>query len=118
MRLTILLILIATSALCRVQADPATDMWKSPMWNDAMSSDMWDTDTSSINQPGFNAGFKHGYQSTTQSKTDSLVAPLAPLPPVAPIPNIRSGPRGDFERGYLTGQRRAEVDIRTSSPAP
>jgi len=88
------------------------------MWNDAMSSDMWSTDTSSINPPGFNAGFKRGYQSTAQSRTDSLVAPLAPLPPIAPIPPIRSGPRGDFERGYLTGQRRAEKDTKTSSPAP
>ncbi len=112
MRLAILLILGMTSALCR--ADPATDMWHSPMWNDAMSSDMWDTDTSSINPPGFNAGFKHGYQSTVQSKTDSLVRPLAPLPPIAPLPNIRSGPRGDYERGYLIGQARG--DRRTSSP--
>ncbi len=116
MRLTILLILIATSALCRVQADPATDMWRSPMWNDAMSSDMWNTDTSSINPPGFNAGFKHGYQSSVQSKTDSLVRPLAPLPPIAPLPNIRSGPRGDYERGYLIGQARG--DRRTRSPSP
>ena len=60
MRLAILLILGMTAALCR--ADPATDMWRSPMWNDALSSDMWNTDTSSINPPGFNAGFKHGYQ--------------------------------------------------------
>lgn len=114
MRLAILLILGMTAALCR--ADPATDMWNSPMWNDALSSDMWDTDTSSINPPGFNAGFKHGYQSTVQSNTDSLVRPLAPLPPIAPLPNIRSGPRGDYERGYLIGQARG--DRRTRSPSP
>ena len=116
MRLTILLILIATSALCRVQADPATDMWASPMWNNALSSPMWNTDTSSINTRAFNSGFRLGYQSTVQSKTDSLVRPLAPLPPIAPLPNIRSGPRGDFERGYLIGQRRG--DRRTRSPSP
>ena len=114
MRLAILLILGMTAALCR--ADPASDMWVSPMWNDAMSSDMWTTDKSSINPPRYNAGFKRGYESTAQSKTDSLVTPLAPLPPIAPIPPIRSGPRDDFERGYLTGQSRAEKDIKTLSP--
>lgn len=112
MRLTILLILMASP----VMADPATDMWVSPMWNDAMSSPMWNTDKSSINTRAFNSGFRLGYQSTVQSKTDSLVRPLAPLPPIAPLPNIRSGPRGDFERGYLIGQRRG--DRKTRSPSP
>ena len=69
MRLTILLILMASP----VMADPANDMWRSPMWNDAMSSPMWNTDTSSINTRAFNSGFRLGYQSTVQRKTDSLV---------------------------------------------
>lgn len=110
MRLTILLILIASP----VMADPAHDMWRSPMWNNAMSSPMWDTDTSSINPPGFNAGFKRGYQSSVQRRLNSLVAPLAPLPPIAPLKSIRTGPISDYEQGYLTGQARG--DRRTSSP--
>jgi hypothetical protein len=113
MRLTILLILIASPVMAD---DAAHDMWRSPMWNDAMSSPMWNTDTSSINTRAFNSGFRLGYQSTVQRKTDSLVRPLAPLPPIAPLPNIRSGTRGDFERGYLIGQARG--DRKTRSPSP
>ncbi len=114
MRLAILLILGMTAALCR--ADPATDMWASPMWNNALSSPMWSTDTSSINTRAFNSGFRRGYQSSVQRRTNSLVAPLAPLPPIAPLKSIRTGPISDYEQGYLIGQRRG--DRRTRSPSP
>ena len=113
MRLTILLILIASPVMAD---DAAHDMWVSPMWNNAMSSDMWNTDTSSINTRAFNSGFRRGYKSSVQRRLNSLVAPLAPLPPIAPLKSIRTGPISDFEQGYLIGQARG--DRRTRSPSP